>query len=151
VHEFDPSPAIKNVDRPVVVVSCYSDRTRVVSRIYDPFIILVQNSYVLGFLHHLSALWLFRNQLTEEQVGTAAFGLAKKFVGEQMLRIAPSSIARVLILESVLECDSVWRKPLLAKERAVPLRRSANRLTQLASDFILHHELGSGLITSRQR
>ena len=35
IHDFDPGPAIANVDRPVFVVSCYSDRSRQIGTIFE--------------------------------------------------------------------------------------------------------------------
>jgi len=142
IHDFDPGPAIRNVDRPVVVISCYSDRSRQIGTIFQEFVLLVQNSYVLGFVHNLAGAWLYHHHRATLDLTAFQTGFAKKFVGEQLFRRSPSEIGRVLFLESVLACERVWRIPIEAAANDPALKASTDTLSRITSHFMLHHELG---------
>lgn len=142
VHDFDPSPAIEKIDRPVVVVSCYSDRSRQIGTIFRDFVLLIQNSYMLGFVHDLAGAWLHHHHREELDLIPFEQGFAKKFVGEQLYRRGPSAIARILFLESVLAFERTWRVPIEARETDRAMKQSVDSLSRIASHFMLHHELG---------
>lgn len=142
VFDFDPSSAIQNVDRPVFVVSCYSDRSRQIGTVFDEFVLLVQNSYVLGFVNNLATAWLFHSHREPVDITAFSVGFAKKFVGEQLYRLAPSEISRVLFMESVLAFERDWRVPIEAKADDEELKTSSDALTRLTNHFMLHHEIG---------
>ncbi len=142
IHEFDPGPAIENVDRPVFVVSCYSERSRQIGTIFDDFVLLVQNSYVLGFVHALADAWMHHHHRAPLELAAFKTGFAKKFVGEQLYRRAPSEIGRVLFLESVLAFERVWRVPVEARAVDPVLKASVDTLSRITAHFMLHHELG---------
>ncbi|MGZ8284074.1 MAG: hypothetical protein ACXW27_00180 [Allosphingosinicella sp.] len=142
IYDFDPGPAIRNVDRPVAVVSCYSDRSRQLSIVFDSFVLLVQNSYMLGFVHGLGGAWLYHCHRGPLDLDAFRTGFSKKLVGEQLYRRGPSEIARVLFLESVLAFERDWRIPVEARAVDEALRASSDALTRMTSHFMLHHELG---------
>jgi hypothetical protein len=124
------------------VVSCYSARSRQVSTVFDGFVLLVQNSYVLGFVHGLGSAWLYHCHRAPLDLAAFQTGFAKKLVGEQLYRRGPSEIARVLFLESVLAFERKWRVPVEARLNDEALRDSSNTLSRITSHFMLHHELG---------
>jgi hypothetical protein len=142
VHDFEVSPLIRRVDRPVYVVSCYSDTIRTICYEYKRFILLIHNSYTLSFANNIGLAWLYHSHRRSLDLRAFTTGFAKKFVGEQMYRLRPSMMARVLFLESALAYEPAWREPVLAKEKDKELHDSSDLLTRIAADLIFHHELG---------
>ncbi|KCZ53202.1 hypothetical protein HY29_17460 [Hyphomonas beringensis] len=142
IHDFDPSPAIDKVDRPVFVVSCYSDRTRQFCIEYRDFVLVIQNSYLLSFVDNIAVGALVAASDAKFDLLSYAGSLAKKFVAEQLYRLAPSSLARVLYLETVGQFEPHWRGPLLRRNEDETLKAASRAISQLTADFMLHHELG---------
>jgi hypothetical protein len=142
VRDYAPAGEIRDLNRPVFVVSCYSDTGRQIGTKFDQFVLLVQNSYMIGFVHTLAGGWLYHSHRTPLDITAFQVGVAKKFVGEQLYRRSPSDIARVLFLESVLTFERVWRIPVEARTSDPVFKSSVDLLTDLTAHFMLYHELG---------
>lgn len=132
---------------PVYVVSCYSDRSRILCHRRKDGIILLLNSYLTSFLDNIALLSLvaanYPDNLGESlDAETLAHSFAKKLVSEQMYVIQPSRMARVLFLETMLAFEGHWRRLVELRTVEPCLRDSSLTYTRLASDFLLHHELG---------
>lgn len=142
VRNYAPASEIHDFGKPIFVVSCYSDRGRQIGTVFDRFVLLVQNSYMIGFVHTLAGGWLYHTNRAPLDIAAFQVGVAKKFVGEQLYRRAPSEIARVLFLESLLSFERVWRIPVTARGEDSQYKASVDILTDMTAHFMLYHELG---------
>lgn len=142
VEELLLSTVVENVDRRCFLVSCYTDRIRTVCERHRSFILILDNSYLLSFVDNLGLAWLCDKHREPLELSAFTVGFAKKFVAEQMYRIRPSSMARILFMESMLAYEPEWRKPIERKEDDDLLDRSSKRLTAMTADFLRHHEIG---------
>jgi hypothetical protein len=140
--------AIKNLRRPVFIVSCYDDRSRILCEIWSDAIVVIHNSYLTSFIREI-ALFSIVFEAGADAIEwdgpplTELFtAVGKKFVAEQMHAIAPSHLARILFLESVIDYERHFRRIYALRDAHRPLLDRANLLARLASDFFMHHELG---------
>lgn len=145
IHTVDPSIAIAGVEVPVHIVSCYSDRSRILCVRWPDAIVLLHNSYLTSFIHHIAVATLVGVHGQAAGLPPTAdiiAGLGKKLVAEQMHVIAPSQMARVMFLEAAIAYESSWRRVIALKDADPALRRSADLFARLTSDFLLNHEMG---------
>lgn len=148
VHEIitvDPSVAIKGVDVPIHIVSCYSDRSRILCEHWRDGVVLLHNSYLTSFLQHLAAVVMVTADGGSEDLPPTKdilLSMGKKLLAEQMHVISPSGMARVLFLETVLKYEPAWREVVRLKDSQPRLSRSVDTFARLTSDFLLNHELG---------
>lgn len=142
IEEMDLASVIENIDRPCFAVSCYTDRARTIRHRFRRFILILHNSYLLSFVDNMGLAWL--HHLHRQPLTLAPFttGLSRKFVAEQMYRLGPSSMSRVLFLETMLAHEPAWRKPIEARSADPALTQASHRLTAMTADFLLHHEIG---------
>lgn len=136
---------IEGLAVPIHIVSCYSDRSRILCDRWRDGVILLHNSYLTSFLQHLAAVAMVAENghgagLPPAEDTITALG--KKLVAEQMHVIAPSRMARVLFLETVSTYEPAWREVVRRKTAHPALARSVDTFARITSDFLLHHELG---------
>lgn len=154
IHRFDASVAIRGLNVPVHVVSCYSDSSRVLCERWRDGILLLHNSYLTSFIQHVGLAALAAQNFATEIAGHSArdmiYSLGKKLVAEQMHVLAPSRIARVLFLETVIAHEAGWRRLVELKAAHSRLDRSVTFLARLISDFLMHHELGHAAVVDQR-
>jgi hypothetical protein len=148
VTDFTPAIAIKGLRRPVFVVSCHDDRSRILCETWRDAVIVIHNSYLTSFMREIATFAMVLEAGAENAGWTgptlpalyAAVG--KKFVAEQMHAIAPSHLARILFLESVIDYERHFRRIYALRTADSRLARCSNLFARLVSDFFMHHELG---------
>jgi hypothetical protein len=147
VTDFTAAMAIKGLRRPVSVVSCHDDRSRIICETWRDAVVVVHNSYLTSFMREIA---VFAMALE----GAGAYGwtgpplaalyaaVGKKFVAEQMHAIAPSHLARILFLESVIDYERHFRRIYALRDANPRLAARSNLFARMISDFFMHHELG---------
>lgn len=146
--DFTAGLAIKDLRRPVFIASCYDDRSRILCEIWRDAVVVIHNSYLTSFMREV-ALFAAAFEDGPEKIKWDGpplellfTAVGKKFVAEQMHAIAPSHLARVIFLESVIDYERHFRRVYALRDANRRLLTRADLFARLASDFFMHHELG---------
>ena len=132
----------------VVVFSHNTPGYRILCDDWGDEILIHHNHYMTSFLDNL-ALVAMVPQVADEHGITIEHStwdfcasLARKFFAEQMFEIANSHMARVVFLDNMIFFDRHFRPIFALRQADERLKKSTARFTAMASDFLLHHELG---------
>jgi len=132
----------------VVVFSHNTPSFRILCDDWGDEILIHHNHYMTSFLDNV-ALASMAGALAKAGAADVALppaelaaGLGRKFLAEQMFEIADSRMARVLFLENLIATDDAFRGLFALRDATPALAASSHLFTAMASDFLLHHELG---------
>lgn len=149
VRDFDPSYiALEghavSVDKKIYVFNHNTPGSRVMCDDWGKEVVIHHNHYMTSFLDNLALMGMaygFCYQLAPKLDALFA-SLARKFVAEQMFELGDSRMSRVLFLENIIAYDHLIRPVFKLREVNAGIKKSSDMFTSIASDFLLHHELG---------
>jgi hypothetical protein len=132
----------------VTVFNHNTPHSRVLSDDYGSEIVIHHNHYITSFLDNLACASFCKSADLEcclrgkRNLSEIYAYFARKFVAEQMLETADSRMGRVVFLENLIAFEEDIRSILTLRSTDERLAASSNLFTSIASDFLLHHELG---------
>lgn len=145
-HEMVLDEVVRGLAKKVFVLVHNTPHSRILCEDWGHEMLVLHNSYMTSFLDNLALVALAtahpQHRLGLKSAQELNCALAKKFFAEQMLAIRDSAMGRVLFLEAVIEHDQHLRSVFELRARDPKLAASSRLFTAMASDFLLHHELG---------
>ena len=111
-------------------------------------VVVIHNSYLTSFMREIALFAAAfedgpeRIEWDSPPLASLFTAVGKKFVAEQMHAIAPSHLARIIFLESIIDYERHFRRIYALRDANRRLLTRTDLFARLASDFFMHHELG---------